>query len=110
MTAAPPLVLFSIPENTDPTYSKFGSSRQPDSRFRRQHMSTVMSWRMSASRHKRPFHNRAFRESASLQLHIVIADHREVLITRRRVARELLAQFVEQARSTWILVQGEILD
>jgi hypothetical protein len=63
MTVTPPLVLFSNPENTDPTYSKFGSSRQQDSHFRCQHMPTVMSWRMSASRHKRPFHNRSFGES-----------------------------------------------
>jgi hypothetical protein len=34
MTVAPPLVLFSNPENTDPTYSKFGLSRQQDSHFR----------------------------------------------------------------------------
>jgi len=53
MTVAPPLVLFSNPENTDPTYSKFGPSRQQDSHFRCQHMPSVMSWRMTASRHKR---------------------------------------------------------
>jgi hypothetical protein len=34
MTVAPPLVLFSNHENTDPTYSKFGLSRQQDSHFR----------------------------------------------------------------------------
>jgi hypothetical protein len=34
MTVAPPLVLFSNPDNTDPTYSKFGSSLQQDSHFR----------------------------------------------------------------------------
>jgi hypothetical protein len=34
MMVAPPLVLFSNPEDTDPTYSKFGSSLQQDSHFR----------------------------------------------------------------------------
>jgi hypothetical protein len=34
MMVAPPLVLFSNPENTDPTYSKFGSSLQQDLHFR----------------------------------------------------------------------------
>ena len=33
MTFAPPLVLFSNTENTDPTYSKFKSSHQQDSPF-----------------------------------------------------------------------------
>ncbi len=31
MTIAPPLVIFSNAENTDPTYSKFGSSHQQKS-------------------------------------------------------------------------------
>jgi hypothetical protein len=62
MTTVAP-VLFSNPENTDPTYSQFGSSRQQDSHFR---CPTHADRDVLANvRHKQPFHNRSLREAQS---------------------------------------------
>src|SRR5260370_21246432 len=55
MTVAPPLVLFSNPENTIRLILSSGHPPSGNPRFHCQHMPTVMSWRMSASRQRSPF-------------------------------------------------------